>query len=409
GNFDSHIWTNEFRGFQRGVYLKGANAVVGRQFRSTGSNMLPQDNEFYQVPTTTYSVTKACFISESDVSPPSGSSFDWDLRLPIGSVYYPVALNQGFYVNNGTNPIPSVSMNLVNNAQHLYYSVCDFSPSPGPEPQKQGDSVVYMTDSTRLLLMESMVEASNPNQYVVLDSDASQILERNTEGLYRAVYEWNPDLSDFTVLDSLEQAMSGGDVEGLILLDLLLSAQLDSAVTNHTISLVNRAKQAHKRFQRFIEIEDRVLWDSNAVYPYTPSETDSLVAWAELCPDLNGNFVYRVRNVLNFWKTPYTPCVLSTQIAMKGKKQRLFGSEVNQSCALLMYPNPSKDLVYISGCSEDDGVVQVFDSFGSLKLKIAGQSGQEVIVNLTDWPKGVYFVIKNSKSGSISTGLISKY
>gem|GEM_PF-1628351 len=406
GNFDSHIWTNEFRGFQKGVYMKGANSVVGRQFRTIPGAIVPQDNEFLEIPTTTSNPQLACFYTESNLQPPSGQSFDWDLRTPVGTVYYPIALSQGFYYH--VSGPQSASMNLVNNAPHLFYTVCDFVPNPPEPPLKQIDSIAGLSDSTRLYLLESVVEASNPLNYVVLDDLADQMLDRNSESVYRSLVEWNRDLSTFPILDSIENVHNGAVVEDLFWTDVELSTQLDSAGVDVSLVVPNVTEPSHQRYLRFLAIEDRILWDSTGVFPYTTAEADSLVSWAELCPDLFGAFVYRARSVCEFWKLDYNSCVLPSQMAMKGIAYSSGHSHSGAKCALLLYPNPTENMVFISGCSDEDGFIRVFDSWGQLKHKSEKIVGQETALNMKDWPSGVYIVQWVGSSGESVSTRVSK-
>ena len=402
GNFDSHIWTNEFRGFQKGVYLKGPNAVVGRQIRSTGSNMLPQDNEFLEIPAAPLTSTQACIFNESLQIPPIGQSYAWDVRLPVGSIWYPVDISSGFWGGVFT------PVNLISGAAFPLYSVCS-DPQPGPpQPGKNDADAVHLSDSIRLCLLEAVVEASNPFHYTMVDGEAIQIFDRNKEAVYRSLFEKNVDVSDFAVLDSLESMFDGAFVEKIIESDFKLTSQLDSAGIDISMPTWTYSDQAHKRYNRFIEIEHRVIWDSTAVYPYSVTETDSLVGWSSLCPDVYGTFVYRTRSLLDFWGISYVPCVSLGVVQMKSAYANGTQRVEDLECPILIYPNPGHSNINVQICGEG-GKLSISDILGRVLISEWVAANQEEWFGYVDnWNEGVYTVRFESNRGSVHSALFIK-
>jgi len=401
GNFDSHIWTNVFRGFQRGVFLKGANAIVGRQFRSTGSNMLPQDNEFLEIPAAPFVSSQACIFNESLQIPPIGQSYAWDVRLPVGSIWYPVAITSGF--SNGLT-----SINLVSGAAFPLYSVCsDTQPGP-PQPGKNEADAIHLSDSIRLWLLEAVVEASNPLHYTMVDGEAIQIFDRNKEEVYRSLYEKDVDVSQFSVLDSLKSMFDGALVEKMIETDYMLTSQLESAGLDISMPTWTYSDPAHKRYNRFIEIEDRVLWDSSVVYPYSVAETDSLVGWASLCPDVYGTFVYRTRSLLDFWGISYVPCVSLGSVQMKSVYANGAQRVEDLECPMLIYPNPGQSNIHVQICGEG-GKLSISDILGRVLISEWVAANQEEWLGYVEnWNEGVYSVRFESNSGVVHSALFIK-
>jgi hypothetical protein len=199
----------------------------------------------------------------------------------------------------------------------------------------------------------------------------------------------------FSELLSLKQDAYLAKIEQLKLDNNSVSTSIEAAAAMATVSMIYLETMANGGLGN--------LTDTIEV---------SLREIAERCPQRYGAAVGRAQSILSHYGKPFTPTD-----ECKGEKKSVDGksadfdfeksNDVINVEDVLVYPNPASDFlsIRISSVTELSWSIDLFDAKGVLILSEFSQ-GNKILLDIADFPAGVYWIRAQSERSSISKRII---
>ncbi|MFT5072138.1 MAG: hypothetical protein ACI8V8_002112 [Chitinophagales bacterium] len=204
---------------------------------------------------------------------------------------------------------------------------------------------------------------------------------QNCSDTYTIPFWWNKLKTDTTYINELKCRWDSLRVHQMHTDSIFLS--IDSLV-------VQLDESQERNFMKW-SILDSYVWPNNYVGVSYENEITYLKNWIEdrvvwMDDNMPGNCIYVEPEPVDTVVTP----IDTTVIPIDSTVSIL---ELNEAFKVQIYPNPAKDIATIAfqGYSINERALNIVDMNGAL-LHSYRSAEKQVIINLTSYPKGVYFI-----------------
>lgn len=204
---------------------------------------------------------------------------------------------------------------------------------------------------------------------------------QNCSDTYTIPFWWNKLKTDTTYINELKCRWDSLRVHQMHTDSIFLS--IDSLV-------VQLDESQERNFMKW-SILDSYVWPNNYVGLSYENEITYLKNWIEdrvvwMDDNMPGNCIYVEPEPVDTVVTP----IDTTVIPIDSTVSIL---ELNEAFKVQIYPNPAKDIATIAfqGYSINERALNIVDMNGAL-LHSYRSAEKQVIINLTSYPKGVYFI-----------------
>lgn len=85
-----------------------------------------------------------------------------------------------------------------------------------------------------------------------------------------------------------------------------------------------------------------------------------------------------------------------------GKMERISDLQDTSSELMMVYPNPAMDQIHVLSNASEAYHLRVFNSLGSVVLEMDCEGGKEIVLQVSNYPKGAYLLQVESAAGIIS-------
>jgi hypothetical protein len=364
GTSTSSLFRNNTMQNHRYGFFLDQGAEIGTQ----GSNTIPSDNQWLG-------------------SYPSGNYKTMILSVLGSAQFSPLFVRQvANYNPNGSSnsealPIPDKKYSTLNGS--LQFSTVSSPPFP-TFPCLQFISSNFFKNQKEKIAIDSTIYSNN---YIGFDEKIKYIAK---EILYNDLKKDLSLLDSSSILNDFYNQNTSSAFEALYTINKdLKSGNLSVGMASNTAFLPsNNIEENYKKYQ---EIYGKYKIFNN----WTVSDSIDLKNLAEKCPFSDGAAVYKARALFNqiFEKNEIFPNLCDSRGGEKSMKIQ-DNTEDNRT-GITIYPNPTKQEVFISISNKEETKVniQVFDASGKIVFENQNLDVTDGLTNFTlNVKNGIYFV-----------------
>jgi Secretion system C-terminal sorting domain len=265
------------------------------------------------------------------------------------------------------------------------------------------EGIVFVPDS--YLSAIGFISQQTGQVYTSVKGLGGLFFVANQDAGYVWVYDLNPNSNDdFAFVGKYKTNRSEScDLAfdrntGLLYILHNIAGSNSLEVTNLTTYITNAGNRKFVIANNYDIPITNDINDNIEGFALTPKCGTTSISGVWLCRDIESTDAAIMEQDVLRWFTPY---------AADGTCQILQNNSFESGNKMTIYPNPAENQLTITGTMIQDSSISIYNGFGQLILKKENQN-TTLVLDVSSFEAGIYFVEVNQNNGSIQTLKFSK-